>query len=505
MAIVSPMVGPNVAFIRPELAKLMAMYYLIRDCLAGEPTIKGARKTYLPMPDAANQSEDNKARYEAYILRAVFYNVTRRTAQGLLGQVFSKNPVVKLPSLLKVVETDATGGGVSLDQQSKRALLYVIAFSRAGLFVDYPDTTEKAATIADVENGTIRPTINVFSPMEVINWRIINEGAKQKLSLVVIYEGYCSNDDGFELKLSPQFKVLRLDDAGEYEIEIWRERWPTVYNDAKVPKVAGDYFSHTKYKPKGADGNPLREIPFMFIGSENNDANPDNPNMYDLASLNIAHYRNSADYEEACYIVGQPTPVLTGLTEQWYKDILGGCVNFGSRGGIPLPVGASADLLQASENTMIKEAMEIKERQMVALGAKLVEQKQVQRTAFETKVEATSEGSILSSSAKNVSNAFVWALNWCAQFIGQDSASIEFELNSDFDLSKMTPDEQSQAISNWQSNATTFEEMRAVLKKAGAATEDDEQALLKIDAEKEKALQLEVKRVALTTPEQTTP
>jgi hypothetical protein len=45
----------------------------------------------------------------------------------------------------------------------------------------------------------------------------------------------------------------------------------------------------------------------------------------------------------------------------------------------------------------------------------------------------------------------------------------------------------------------------AVLKKAGAATEDDEQALLKIDAEKEKALQLEVKRVALTTPEQTTP
>jgi hypothetical protein len=147
----------------------------------------------------------------------------------------------------------------------------------------------------------------------------------------------------------------------------------------------------------------------MFIGSENNDANPDNPNMYDLASLNIAHYRNSADYEEACYIVGQPTPVLTGLTEQWYKDILGGCVNFGSRGGIPLPVGASADLLQASENTMIKEAMEIKERQMVALGAKLVEQKQVQRTAFETKVEATSEGSILSSSAKNVSNAFVWA------------------------------------------------------------------------------------------------
>ena len=209
-----------------------------------------------------------------------------------------------------------------------------------------------------------------------------------------------------------------------------------------------------------------------------------------MASINVAHYRNSADYEESCFIVGQPTPVLTGLTEEWVKDVLKGTVAFGSRGGIPLPVGGDAKLLQATENTMIKEAMEAKERQMVALGAKLVEQKQVQRTAFEAKVEATSEGSTLSSTAKNVQAAYVWALKWCAKFVGVPDTAITFELNTDFDIARMTPEERAQAIKEWQGGAITFEEMRAVLRKSGTATEEDEQAKTKIAAETAAAMAL---------------
>ena len=64
---------PNVSFVRPELSKLFPLYYLIRDAIAGEPTVKAARTTYLPMPNAEDQSKENKARYEAYLKRAVFY------------------------------------------------------------------------------------------------------------------------------------------------------------------------------------------------------------------------------------------------------------------------------------------------------------------------------------------------------------------------------------------------------------------------------------------------
>jgi len=471
----------NVAFIRPELSKLLPLYILIRDCISGEPTVKAARTTYLPMPNAEDVSKENKARYESYLKRAVFYNVTRRTLSGLVGQVFMRDPVVKVPQLLKPVEANASGTGVSLTQQSKKTLSLTLAYSRAGLLVDYPEIPEGGASIADLEAGRVRPTITTYSPQEIINWRLTERGAEEILSLVVLAEAYCFADDGFEMKNAAQFRVLKLDENGEYVMEIWKESTPTTWEGSKVPK--GNFQLHKTMRPRGADGLPLREIPFTFVGTENNDPQPDNPNLYDLASLNIAHYRNSADYEEACYVVGQPTPVLTGLTEEWVKDVLKGTVAFGSRGGIPLPVGGDAKLLQATENTMIKEAMEAKERQMVALGAKLVEQKQVQRTAFEAKVEATSEGSTLSSTAKNVQAAYLWALKWCARFVGVPETGIEFELNTDFDIARMTPEERGQAMKEWQSGAITFEEMRAVLRKSGTATEDDTKAKEKIDAE----------------------
>lgn len=481
---------PNVAFTRLDIAKLLPQYYLIRDCLGGETTIKDARDKYLPKPDPTDTSAENKERYKAYLRRAVFYNVTRRTLSGLIGQVFMRDPIVKLPPAMDSVQKDTTGTGVDLTQQAKKSLSLTLAYSRSGLLVDYPETNG-VVTKAQIESGEIRPTISSYSPQEIINWRVLEKGAREILSLVVLAETFPLADDGFEIKQKGQFRVLRLDAiTGNYVIEIWREPIPNDADGTAIPK--GNFVVHSIINPTGFDGLPLKEIPFSFIGSENNDSYPDNPNMYDLASINVAHYRNSADYEEACYMLGQPTVVMTGLTEEWLNNVLKNKVNFGSRGGIPLPTGATAELLQAKENTMMKEAMETKERQMVALGAKLVEQKQVQRTAFETKVEATSEGSILSSTTKNVASAYLWALKWCARLMGQDENAVEFELNTDFDIARMTPEEVKQTILNWQSGAITFGEMRDVLRKAGQATVDDAIAKAEIEADTVKAMALEM-------------
>jgi hypothetical protein len=461
---------PNVAFVRPELANVLALYYLIRDCLAGEPTIKAARTKYLPQPNAEDKSPENMARYTAYITRAVFYNVTRRTLAGLLGQIFMRDAAKKIPTKLEIVTKDIDGEGLSIEQQSARTCAYTLAYSRCGLFVDYPETSE-GATVEELEQGDIRPTIAVFAPWQIVNWRTKKVGAKTVYTLVVISEMWCVMDDGFEMKNAGQFRVLKLDPAGNYVQEIWQEPTPTKYDGMKPLK--GSFQPKRVITPKGPDGNPLKEIPFMFVGSDNNDTNVDNPNMYDLASLNIAHYRNSADYEESCFIVGQPTPVVTGVTEDWVNKVMKGVIAFGSRGGIPLPAGATAELLQAQESTMLKEAMTSKEEQMKSLGAKLVQPKDVQRTATESKIDAASEASVLGSVAKNVSAAYVWALEWCGVFMNIGEGGIEFSLNSDFDLSAMTVEQQSAVVKNWQAGALTFPEMRTVLRKAGQATEDD--------------------------------
>lgn len=474
---------PNVSYVRDEVAKMKGRWDLVRDCLSGQKAIKDGRERYLPRPNPTDFSEENRKRYEQYVERAVFYNVTQRTHAGLVGQVFQQDPITSLPPLMEPLLVDADGSGVSLEQQAKKALGEVLAYGRCGLFVDYPNTSQPASR-QDLLDGRIRPTILLYDPWDIINWRTKTVGAKKLLSLVVISESYIVEDDGFEAKADRQWRVLRLEEGtGVYRVEIWRET-------NGVPQ------EHEYYYPTDASGNYLQEIPFTFVGSVNNDPSVDLPPLYDLAVLNIAHYRNSADYEEACYLVGQPTPYLAGLTKDWVEDVLKGQVHLGSRAAIPLPQGGTAGLLQATPNSMPKEAMEAKERQMVALGAKLVENRGIQRTATEARQDEASEVSVLASSAKNVAAAYRTALGWCGVFLGTTEEP-EFDLNTDFEIGRMSAQERQQLVAEWQAGAITFEEMRFNLRRANVAYLDDEEAKDQLETEMSAGLGAAAARMGL--------
>jgi hypothetical protein len=458
------MATPNVAFKRPELQAVLPQYEIIRDAIGGSPRVKAARTKYLPKPNAQDVSPGNERRYKAYLTRAVFYGVTGRTLRGLSGQVFMRDPVVEVPGSMEAVVEDTNGEGVSLIQLSKKVAGWVIPYGRAGLFVDYP-TTNGQVTAEQLENDGIRPTITAYDPAQIINWRTRKRGAVSVLSMVVLEEDYVSKDDGFEVKLDTQWRVLRLSDADVYTVEIWRKT------------AAKNFVLHqAPVAPLDASGKTFKDIPFCFIGAENNDSEIDAPPMFDLADINMAHYRNSADHEENLYTSAQATPVISGLTETWADKYFKEGVPLGAGSSIPLPVNGSAELLQAEAVSALSEEMQHKERQMVALGAKLVEEKQVQRTATEASQEEASESSTLSNIANNISLAFQWALGWAALFIGVPETGIVFTVNSDFDISKMTPAERAQTISEWQAEAITWSEMRAALRKSGVATKTDEEA-----------------------------
>jgi hypothetical protein len=450
---------------RKELRDYERDYKLINDCVAGERAVKKQGVRYLPMPNPDDESEENAKRYEAYKTRAVFYNVSQRTLSGMVGEVFSRDPVEELPTRLDIVSEDADGSGLTLTQLAKRAVRYTLSMGRAGVLADYP-MTEEGVTRADLENGRVAPSLTIYDGLHVINWRTAKAGNKTVLTMVVLWEQYDSEDDGFAVTQKDQYRVLRLVD-GVYTVEIYRD--------------GASYMGPVS--PTDASGATFDYIPFTFIGSENNDAEIDHPPLYDLASLNVAHYRNSADYEEGVYMVGQPTPVFSGLTEAWVDNVMKGVVALGSRGGVMLPEGGSADLLQMQANTAAFEAMEHKERQMIALGAKLVEQKQVQRTATEADLDSAAETSVLADVAKNVSAAIKFGLENCARFVGDPEAEITYELNTEFRIARMTPQERAQLISEWQQGAVTFSEMREGLRKSGTATLDDAEAKTELEEE----------------------
>ena len=135
-----------VSSVREELRKMLRQYDLIEDCLAGEQQVKYRRTKYLPMPNPSDQSPENMARYEAYLTRAVFYNTTQRTQLGLRGQVFLRDPLVEVPTLLEPVVEDATGSGVPLQQVAQECVDKALAYGRVGLFVDYPNTQAEGSS-----------------------------------------------------------------------------------------------------------------------------------------------------------------------------------------------------------------------------------------------------------------------------------------------------------------------------------------------------------------------
>ena len=93
----------NVGFTKPEVTDRLAAWQLVQDCLYGEEAVKAAGDVYLPRPNAADKSRENRARYDAYLQRAAFYNVAQRTHAGLVGQFYQKPPVLELPRLLNVL------------------------------------------------------------------------------------------------------------------------------------------------------------------------------------------------------------------------------------------------------------------------------------------------------------------------------------------------------------------------------------------------------------------
>jgi len=119
---------------------------------------------------------------------------------------------------------------------------------------------------------------------------------------------------------------------------------------------------------------------------------------------------------------------------------------------------------------------------MIALGAKLVEQNGVERTASEATINFTTETSILASVAKNVTAALQDALDIVAQFLGTSADGAVFELNTDFDIANMSPEALRQKIETWQAGGLTWSEMRKNLRNAGLASLEDQEAEREIQA-----------------------
>ena len=171
----------------------------------------------------------------------------------------------------------------------------------------------------------------------------------------------------------------------------------------------------------------------MFVGAKNNDSTIDDAPLADIAEVNMAHFRNSADYEESCFLVGQPSLFLThSLSLEQFKEYNPQGIKLGSRAGHVLGESGSATLLQADPNQLVMEAMKAKEQQMVAIGARIITDRADRETAEAAKIRFASENSVLGDVVHNLSEAFEKCIMWVGEFMGVEANDAVFEINTEF-------------------------------------------------------------------------
>lgn len=400
----------------PQYELYSGVWEKTRDAVRGSVAVKDKRAKYLPVPDADTNAQGvDSVRYKQYIKRAVFTNYTGRTKNALVGAAFRKKPIIELPDGLEYLVDDATGDGLSLEQMAKDELSNLLETGRSLLLVDYPQADENISA-EDVERLDLRASIIPYAAEAVINWKTEVVAGRRLLTLVVIAEPYLDASDEFTHESKTQYRVLRLGDEG-YSQQIYRDEEP--YGE--------------EFFPRKADGSTWDFIPVTFVGSKNNDSTVDDAPLSDIADVNIAHYRNSADYEESCFITGQPTLFIThSLSQEQWEAYNPEGIKIGSRAGHVLGETGGASLLQADPNNLVMEAMRAKEQQMVAIGARIITDRGGNETAEGARIRFASENSVLGDIVGNLSEAIHTCIYWCGDFMGVPADDCVFEINREF-------------------------------------------------------------------------
>lgn len=414
----------NVDYRHPDYNKYSPEWNLITACINGERAIRAGGKLYLPHPASKPEKSDpDGSRYRDYQLRAVFLNATGRTLQSLLGLAFAKPVQIELSGRLKELERDADGKGQPMTQFIRDALALNLSKGRGGIM-----PVLDGGALIDKEGNVISPTqeqaanqkarFRLFTEDEIINWR---EKNGKTLLVVLRYEEELDDESGFDRYVRTVWVELRIRDGKAFQ-RTWfnNNNSEAVSMAAKVPVG----LKNTDFIPIMSGGAQMTDLPWAWMGAQNNDSTPDAPPLEPIASLNVKHYQAEADVAEIAHIVGQPTIVVAGLTQTWAKDHLKSGITLGSTEGIKLPEKSTVQLLQAEERNLSLSLAERREKQMAMLGASLVERGQAPKTATEAEFDAKTDNSILSLAAGNVESCINKALEFMGGWLGGASGTV---------------------------------------------------------------------------------
>lgn len=373
-------------YIHPDYKRWMPDWATVRDCAEGSRRIKFKGVEYLPK--LSGQSEDD---YNAYRERALFFPITGKTVSSMVGLATARPAMIKHPPEMDSFFKESIRPYQFVELQSK-ALCEVMLMGRFGMLIDAP-----------IE-GASQPYISTYIAENILNWGETNNGS---LNWLLLRESVLIQIDEFEYTEFPRFRICRIED-GAYTVEVRDE----------------DFNIITKTTPLFG-GKSLDFIPFVCIGSTGVHMDVDRPPMLDIATINISHYRSSADLEWGRHFTGLPTPVVSGVDTSTKLKI------GGTSAWILPSVEAKAMYLEFTGQGLqsLEKALQEKIGLMASMSARLVDSSVKGSEAAETvRLRYMSETASLLQIITSTESAFNLIYKWITAMMGgnPNNTVIEF-------------------------------------------------------------------------------
>lgn len=419
----------------PDYISTIDKWHLCRHAFDGECAIKENATMYVPRVHG-----DTNADYESYVARASWYGATARTVDGLTGAVFRVAPTYEASARIDDDLTDITllGDPMATFAQSVFRELLI---------------TGRCPVLVDLDDAQGRPRWVMYHADQLISWLVAVDGTLQR---AIILTTDTEPDGEFEWSTETRVHVHELDAAGLYHV-----RHFIYVGKNKADDPESDPWKEEEPSIPQRNGSRLDYIPMVVFGARGIDAGRIyKPPIYDVATLNVSHFRTSADWEHGAHMTALPTPWVSGIEQVQGQGSQTTEMRLGARTAWLLPKpDCRAGMLEYTGKGLdsLKDMSEAKKRDLAILGARLLaEDKSGVETADAMRLRSTGESSVLSALAEAFDVGMARALAFHQMWIGIDQET-QFTTNRDFIDAKLSAQEAQVVMALWQADLISFE------------------------------------------------
>lgn len=401
-----------------------------RDTIEGEDIVKARGEDYLPMA-SGKDCESRKKRYEAFKMRTPYVNFVGGAHGIMHAMIFRRSPTVRVEDSFKQSGrlNDVDGKGNSLYQFASDSVEDLLKTGFGAWLLDQPYAPE-GLTKYDAEKLGLRPYLTYYPAEKIINWIYDNSTGTKKLKLVVLREDVDVYTDEFTCVNRPRYRVLKINDEGFYEQQIYTPVFKTVSGVETIEDMT------VEIVPVFVNGEQIDYIPLVFLPYEK----PEKPPLYDLAMLNIHHYQLSADYTNGVHMTTVPTGYITGYTprdDDSDDDITLGGDAFLTEENSDAKFGVLSFSGEGLEHC--EKAIDKTEAQIAGIFMKnIAPDKKTSETAESAYVHRSGENAKLATFARNVSGKLSQLIKWYEEWCGY-TGLVEIHLNYDYETMSLDP------------------------------------------------------------------